>query len=532
MIISSTASNQISIWKKILNKPGSAYIESGVFMNCRIEGLSVLLTVGLLVLPVSIGLLSVSSSGNGSIGWNIQEQARVKTTGPRDLGIGEINGTVELTWHPPKNKENKTRGYRIYRSLDPEYRSLLTTTQEDTFLDEEVEKGRKYHYWVTAVFDDSEESSFSEEVHIQLDGYNVPTMPRDLDVQPGDSKVRLEWDEPSDMGNNQISNYIIHKKNSTGAVKNKSIGIVSHFTDGNVRDGTEYTYNVTAKNPRGESRPTKDKTAIPSASVGIPSAPKDLMAYQGKDQVELTWHPPDDNGGTPIYEYRIYREDEKIGTVGPGRTFYRDTGLEKEEDYIYSVSAVNVVGVSKRSAEQTAGLLGEEDIPSSPNNLRVEASAENRGRTLIWDEPNSTTPNILNYNIYRSTDGENFTLLAQTSPKDLTYQDKNVETDRVYFYKIKGVSTKNYLGEFSKSAYGSPSIQEKEKTDGFSYLPKLVITGVVSLASIGFVIALWVKWKNPRGPISQVKEWRLNEQEESEENKEETEPKNDQGSKN
>ncbi len=503
-------------------------------MSSRLECASVVLVVGFLILPVSTGLISVVSTSSRAEGWALQERVGADSNDPKDVGIGEKNGTVELNWHPPEGKEDSTVKYRIYRSLDQTHRSLLTTTKKDTFIDEKVEKGRRYHYWVTAVFKDSTESSFSREVSVQLEGYNIPTRPSELEVFPGDSKVRLEWKAPSDEGNNQISNYIIHRKNSTGKVETFKIGLVNHYVDNGVMDGSEYTYNVTAKNPTGESLPSEDESAIPSSSVNKPGSPEELIVYPGLDHVELTWYPPASDGGTQVFEYRVYRNGEIIGVLNAPLRFYRDEDVEREEEYKYSVSAVNIVGESNHSTPRTIGVLSDDmTVPASPNNLKVKASPDDKKRTLRWDEPNSSSLKVINYNIYRSTDGENFTLMSQASTHEMVFRDVDVEEDGVYFYKIRAVSTKNYLGHFSEVSYGSPTIQERETSTGSFDIPLLFLVGLICVGSVGFAIALWMKWKNPRGPVSHIKEWKLNEEEENEENKEvEQDSDTDQGSKN
>jgi fibronectin type 3 domain-containing protein len=62
----------------------------------------------------------------------------------------------------------------------------------------------------------------------------------------------------------------------------------------------------------------------------------------------LTWDPPDDDGGTPVTGYKVYRgttEGAEILLVTLGDvTTYVDDGVVNGQTYYYKVSAVNTVG--------------------------------------------------------------------------------------------------------------------------------------------------------------------------------------------
>ncbi len=84
-------------------------------------------------------------------------------------------------------------------------------------------------------------------------------------------------------------------------------------------------------------------TAAPG--TGVPSAPLNLTAAGGDQQVVLAWQPPASAGGSPIGSYKIYRQDRgsvAISSVLAGAPLtYVDSGLVNGTPYTYTVAAVN-----------------------------------------------------------------------------------------------------------------------------------------------------------------------------------------------
>ena len=68
---------------------------------------------------------------------------------------------------------------------------------------------------------------------------------------------------------------------------------------------------------------------------------------------KLTWQKPDDDGGTPIKEYAIEKMDmetgkwTRVGRVPGDREDIDVTGLEKDHEYKFRVTAINNEGDSE-----------------------------------------------------------------------------------------------------------------------------------------------------------------------------------------
>jgi len=83
----------------------------------------------------------------------------------------------------------------------------------------------------------------------------------------------------------------------------------------------------------------------------LTTVPRNLTIQIYNSALNLSWSPPEYDGGSEILEYRIYRGNdttdmELIHSVDPPRNWYLDKGLSNGHEYVYEVSALNSVGES------------------------------------------------------------------------------------------------------------------------------------------------------------------------------------------
>ncbi|MEM4292604.1 MAG: right-handed parallel beta-helix repeat-containing protein [Thermoplasmata archaeon] len=170
----------------------------------------------------------------------------------------------------------------------------------------------------------------------------------------------------------------------------------------------------------------------PGEKVGEkPSAPRNLQAVAGNQTVRLSWQPPDNDGGSAITNYKVYR-----GTTSGNLAFlkdvgnvltYTDTGLTNGQTYYYQVSAVNGVGEGPRSNEVSAtpfsatshtpihingnseftaanGVVSGSGTESDPYIIEGWEINANGGSYGIWIENTTAYFVIRNCNVYGATD--------------------------------------------------------------------------------------------------------------------------------
>ena len=94
------------------------------------------------------------------------------------------------------NTREEVTGYNVYRGPVSEAYDLLTTVDGNTteYLDEDVVNGETYYYVVSAVYDGTIESSYSNEASATPMPFMAP-VPQNLVATGGDSVVDLQWDQ-------------------------------------------------------------------------------------------------------------------------------------------------------------------------------------------------------------------------------------------------------------------------------------------------------------------------------------------------
>ncbi|MBA4065579.1 MAG: hypothetical protein C0501_18070, partial [Isosphaera sp.] len=195
------------------------------------------------------------------------------------------------------------------------------------------------------------------------------------------------------------------------------------FTDNGPSASRRWFYQVQAN--------SGSTVSTPSAAANIvnrPAAPFNLTVTRvsGGTTVALNWR--DVAGDTG---YRIERSTDgtnwtQVGTVGRNVPGFTNTGLNASTTYLYRVFATSPQGDSRASA-----------VAATNNALAVHTtSVTGTSVSLRW------SPVVRSrYDIERSTDGVNFTLLATQT--GTTYTDSTVTGGVTYTYRVKAEDTSN-----------------------------------------------------------------------------------------
>jgi hypothetical protein len=179
--------------------------------------------------------------------------------------------------------------------------------------------------------------------------------------------------------------------------------------------------------------------------VQAPSAPTNLAATAGNQQVSLTW-----TSSASATSYNIYRS---LTSGGEGSTPYKtgvttnsftDTGLTNGTTYYYQVTAVNSGGESQKSSEVSAKPTAPASVPAAPTNLK--ATPSDKQVALTWSASTGAT----SYNVYRSlTAGGEGTTPFKTGITSTSYTDTGLTDGTTYYYQVTAV---NSAGESQKSS--------------------------------------------------------------------------------
>lgn len=184
-----------------------------------------------------------------------------------------------------------------------------------------------------------------------------PDAPLALTAVGGLKQVALSWQEPTNSGDFPVDYYDVYRSEpSLGSVLVSS-QVETAYVDTDLSDATSYSYQVFAVSEAGEGTPA----SASAKTWSLPAAPALSAPTVVPNQVQLSWTAPNDDGGTPITGYNVYRSTLQ-GTVGTqiasgvNATSYVDAGLPSNAVYYYRVRAVNPVGQGPSSAPQRAVL--------------------------------------------------------------------------------------------------------------------------------------------------------------------------------
>ncbi|MFP4608400.1 MAG: fibronectin type III domain-containing protein [Candidatus Aenigmatarchaeota archaeon] len=407
---------------------------------------------------------------------------------------------VKLEWDLSLSGVEPER-FRVYRSLTSSFKSLYKELDDEEyeFVDTDVEEGRTYHYWITALFDENQESRLSKELEIRVGGKNVPLPPRNLEAFPGDEKVRLRWDKPLDCGlpdDTEMGNYILYREKEGEELPSDHPGnAATEWTDDNLKNNKKYTYYLKAQNSVGMSESTEKVSFTPTDNIPRPRSPRNFKVFTGRNRTELTWDPPEKD--EHIYKYRIYKEGEVLTEVNKHTNYFVDEKVIQGSTYEYSVRAVNVEDEeSINMLEKTISLPMEQNVGKA-SDLNVEAGDQKI--ELSWKDHNGSEKSPY-YNIYRGESEDDLTFVAQVEGTT-RFTDRDLENKKVYHYRIRAVNSNNTLGKSSEMRHGVPIEQDE---DNFS---PWTLIGFAAIIAVGiFIIVAVLKRREPKGPQVDIKE--------------------------
>ncbi len=305
------------------------------------------------------------------------------------------DGYVLLSWDAPFTTTGNITGYNIYRnsqkigSVDGNICIYNDTT---------VDMHMNYTYTITAL-NEFGESEPSDGIQIW---WNAPGPVTNVTVTRGDGFVILKWLPPADDGGTHITGYNIYRDNvSVGSTDAQHLT----FMDKKVDVSKPHTYYITALNTVGEG----NKGATITVKWNVPGPVTNFEVIRGDGTVTVQWNAPEDNGGTHIIEYRIYRDGRFIGKVSNKTFSYQDTNVNVRTQHTYYVIAVNSVGLGAKGQELSVSW----STPSKVENITTKSTSG--GVKITWNTPGDNGGSAVRYYlIYKEVNGK-WTLLANVT---------------------------------------------------------------------------------------------------------------------
>ncbi|MHA2098166.1 MAG: fibronectin type III domain-containing protein [Candidatus Kariarchaeaceae archaeon] len=380
-------------------------------------------------------IYTVSANNTNGEGLQSTSASDIPSTTPGSpTGLSATKGdqTIDLSWNAPSDTGgNDITGYNIYRNGSLHISNIQTTSYQDSGL----ENGKLYIYTVSAINDNGAGTQSSSASAIPS---TTPGSPTTVSVTAGNSSVLLNWGAPSNNGGATITGYVIYRSTTSSSYGTSLITVgagVFSYNDTTATNGVTYYYVITTNNTNGESAFSSEVNAKP---VSIASAPTNVVATYGNNEVNLTWSNPLKDGGLNITQFRIYRSmtpgsyDTPITFLSNSTFTYLDTAVSNGNTYYYVITAVNNEGESPLSLEVSAT---PKTVPDAPTDF--SATHGNLIVDLAWTAPSITGGDPLTgYDIYR--DG---VFLLNVNSAATSYQDTGLTNGVTYSYIIRAVNS-------------------------------------------------------------------------------------------
>lgn len=268
---------------------------------------------------------------------------------PGDLVAQAGNGMVTISWTRPMDDGGaEVTQYNIYHGTSEDDLERVTSKAKSVFIydDTEVTTGTTYFYAVAA---QTVAGEGPLSIIASATPYGPPGQPLDLNAVPGDSEVRLSWSAPADDNGSTIEGYVIYRGVSTEDLSELvQLGEVTSYLDTSVTNDVTYWYSVAAINEAGPGDRTEAVSTTPFELIDVPGKVRIFTGEAKAGNVVLQWSSPQDDGGSPVTGYIVYRgasadDMAAVATLGPVLT-WTDEDVERGQTYFYSVAAVNEAG--------------------------------------------------------------------------------------------------------------------------------------------------------------------------------------------
>ena len=263
-------------------------------------------------------------------------------------------------------------------------------------------------------------------------------------------RVLLEWQLTNVR---DLNYYIVYKLDKSTSVYDSiaqvfqtNTGInnnIPFYVDSTVNpDADTYAYKIQAVDKCGYRA---DYSALRAHETIL------LSAVGGHQKVDLNWSA---YGGCSVLAYEIYRQDnltgpfQLVGMVDSLTYSYSDTTAVCPMPYSFKVRAVEICG----NPIYDSWSNDDDATPTSDINDQfvdvVRSTVVDDEYVLTeWGDPVILPGMVDRYDIFRSTDNTNFTLIASVPPAVHEYSDFNVAVDaQEYYYKVMVQNICNLTG--------------------------------------------------------------------------------------
>ena len=385
---------------------------------------------------------------------------------PIDLSASYGDGQVRLSWTAASGTVTDYQ-YR-YRVKDTttwgDWISALLSNSE-VLSDTEVLilsliNGTTYEFQVRAM---NGESASTASDSFEETPATVPGAPTNLSGYGYNGWVSLSWTAPSDNGGATITDYEYRYSRTSQSFGSSWIsagGINTLKSVFGLTNGTQYKFQVRAKNSAGVSTESNTAYATP---VTVPGIPQNVTSTAGDGEVSLYWDAPNSNGGSTITDYEYSYREGGSGDFGSWTSagtdqWKRVTGLTNDTLYEFRVRARNRIGPGTSAGPIEATPEVPAVAPDAPTDL--SASYGDGQISLSWTAPSSSGSSAITHYEYRYATGRSsnhsaFTDWESTDSTDTSYVVTGLTNGTQHLLQVRAVNSE-LASSASNTAFQTP----------------------------------------------------------------------------
>ena len=329
------------------------------------------------------------------------------------------SGQPVVSW----TKVNGAAQYEVYRSATGKANSfsIIRRTSALTYTDVNAAAGNTYYYVVRAI-SGSVKSAFcpAQSIQYAITSLNAPTMTL---TSAASGQPVISWTKVNGAAQYEVYRSATGKANSFSIIRRTS---ALTYTDVNAAAGNTYYYVVRAISGSVKS------AFCPAQSIQYAitslNAPTMTLTSAASGQPVVSWTKV--NGAA---QYEVYRSTNGKNFSIIRRTAalnYTDTSAAAGTTYYYQVRAING---SVKSAFCPAQSI--QYAVASLNAPTMTLTSAASGQPVVsWTKVNGAAQ----YEVYRSTNGKNFSIVRRTAA--LSFTDTSAAAGTTYYYQVRAIN--------------------------------------------------------------------------------------------
>ena len=341
------------------------------------------------------------------------------------LKADAASGQPVISW----SKVGGATQYEVYRSATGKENSfsIIRRTSALTYTDVNAAAGNTYYYVVRAMKGSGSSAVYSkfspaQSIQYAITSLNAPSMTL---TSAASGQPVVSWTKVNGAAQYEVYRSATGKANSFSIIRRTS---ALTYTDVNAAAGNTYYYVVRAINGSVKSAFCAAQS-IQYAVASLNAPTMTLKADAASGQPVVSW-----TKVSGAAQYEVYRSTNGKNFSIVRRTAalsYTDTSAAAGNTYYYVVRAING---SVKSAFCAAQSIQYAVASLNAPTMTLKADAASGQPVVSWTKVSGAAQ----YEVYRSTNGKNFSIVRRTAA--LSYTDTSAAAGTTYYYQVRAIN--------------------------------------------------------------------------------------------